>query len=231
MDKHMKTDLVLNALAMAYWRRKPLPGLLHHSDRGSQYACHSYQKRLKSYRMIPSMSRKGDCWDNAPTERFFRSLKTERLDDIRFTTRSSARLEIVADGAQGLDDVGMVRLEGRPADLEGLAEGVEVADVDTALFQRVDGVDRRLSEPEDHIRPGQGGDGRQNVDGGEHLLGDRPGGDSSREPGEEIDACKKRYRDQIDAIDAEMRTAFSPEQGDVYKERLLALTRQIRACE
>ena len=95
MDKRIKKQLTLDALAMAYWRRKPGCGLLHHSDRGSQYACHSYQQRLKGYQMIPSMSRKGDCWDNAPTERFFRSLKTERLDGIRFTTRSSARLEIV----------------------------------------------------------------------------------------------------------------------------------------
>ena len=95
LDKRITKQLTLDALAMAYWRRKPESGLLHHSDRGSQYACHSYQKRLKSYQMIPSMSRKGDCWDNAPTERFFRSLKTERLDGIRFTTRLSARMEIV----------------------------------------------------------------------------------------------------------------------------------------
>ena len=95
LDKRIKKQLTLNALSMAYWRRKPLPGLLHHSDRGSQYACHDYQNRLGQYAMIPSMSRKGDCWDNAPTERFFRSLKTERLDGIRFPSRASARLEIV----------------------------------------------------------------------------------------------------------------------------------------
>jgi transposase InsO family protein len=95
MDKRIKKQLTLNALAMAYWRRKPLPGLLHHSDRGSQYACHDYQNRLGHYGMIASMSRKGDCWDNAPTERFFRSLKTERLDGIRFPSRASAKLEIV----------------------------------------------------------------------------------------------------------------------------------------
>jgi putative transposase len=95
IDKRIKKQLALDALAMAFWRRKPLPGLLHHSDRGSQYACHDYQKRLELYDMIPSMSRKGNCWDNAPTERFFRSLKTERLDGIRFSTRESARLEIV----------------------------------------------------------------------------------------------------------------------------------------
>ena len=95
MDKRMKKQLVIDALAMAYFRRRPNPGLLHHSDRGSQYACYDYQKHLKQYRMIPSMSRKGNCWDNAPTERFFRSLKSERLSDYRFTTRQAASLEVL----------------------------------------------------------------------------------------------------------------------------------------
>ena len=95
MDKRMKTQLVLDALAMAYWRRKPAPGLLHHSDRGSQYACHDYRKRLNQYDMVASMSRKGNCWDNAPTERFFRSLKSERLSDYRFVTRWSAEMQVL----------------------------------------------------------------------------------------------------------------------------------------
>ena len=95
MDKRMKVQLVKDALSMAYWRRKPLPGLLHHSDRGSQYACSDYQELLKQYQMIPSMSRKGNCWDNAPTERFFRSLKFERLDHYCFVTRDDARTEVL----------------------------------------------------------------------------------------------------------------------------------------
>lgn len=95
MDKRMKKQLAIDALAMAYFRRRPDPGLLHHSDRGSQYACHDYQKQLKQYHMIPSMSRKGNCWDNAPTERFFRSLKSERLSDYRFTTRQAANMEVL----------------------------------------------------------------------------------------------------------------------------------------
>lgn len=95
MDQRMKTDLVLNALAMAYWHRKPSKGLLHHSDRGSQYACPDYQKRLEHYGMIASMSRKGNCWDNAPMERFFGSLKSERLNACRFATRKSAKQEIL----------------------------------------------------------------------------------------------------------------------------------------
>jgi transposase InsO family protein len=80
---------------MAYWRRKPQAGLLHHSDMGSQYACHDYRKRLVHYGMVASMSRKGNCWDNAPMERFFRSLKTEWLNGMRFSTRVAARMEIV----------------------------------------------------------------------------------------------------------------------------------------
>ena len=95
MDRRMKKKLTLEALAMAYFRRKPAPGLIHHSDRGSQYACHDYQKRLKQYGMIPSMTRKGDCWDNSPMEGFFRSLKSERLAFCRFETRQSARLEVL----------------------------------------------------------------------------------------------------------------------------------------
>lgn len=95
MNERMKKQLVLDAIAMAYWQRKPQKGLLHHSDRGSQYACHDYQKRLDIYGMTTSMSRKGNCWDNAPTERFFRSLKSERLTALRFVTRDEAKLEIL----------------------------------------------------------------------------------------------------------------------------------------
>ncbi len=95
MDKEMKKQLTLDALAMAYWRRRPPSGLLHHSDRGSQYACHDYQEKLNQYGMIASMSRKGNCWDNAPTERYFRSLKSERLSDYRFVTRQSAKMQIL----------------------------------------------------------------------------------------------------------------------------------------
>jgi transposase InsO family protein len=95
MDKRMKKQLVLDALAMAYWQRKPPAGLLHHSDRGSQYACPDYRKRLESYGMKASMSRKGNCWDNAPMERFFRSLKSERLTACNFATRRKAEIEIL----------------------------------------------------------------------------------------------------------------------------------------
>jgi len=95
MDKRMKKDLALNALSMAYWQRKPVKGLLHHSDRGSQYACNEYRNQLELFGMTASMSRKGNCWDNAPTERFFRSLKSERLTACRFVTRNDAKNEIL----------------------------------------------------------------------------------------------------------------------------------------
>lgn len=95
MGERMKKQLVIDALSMAYWQRKPSKGLLHHSDRGSQYASHDYQDLLKSYGMKASMSRKGNCWENSPMERFFRSLKSERLTACRFHTRGQAKIEIL----------------------------------------------------------------------------------------------------------------------------------------
>ena len=77
LDKQMKQSLVIRALLMAINLRNPPHGLIHHSDRGSQYASHAYQQLLKQSGMVCSMSRKGNCWDNSPTERFFSSLKRE----------------------------------------------------------------------------------------------------------------------------------------------------------
>lgn len=79
MASHMKTSLVSNALKMALQQRNPPRGLLLHSDRGSQYASHDYQKLLKAHGVVCSMSRKGNCWDNSPMERFFLNLKMERV--------------------------------------------------------------------------------------------------------------------------------------------------------
>lgn len=86
----MTADIVIDALPMAWFRRKPAPGLIHHSDRGSQYASHAFQARLKGYGMICSMSRNGNCWDNAPTESFFNSFKNERVHDTYYETRAEA---------------------------------------------------------------------------------------------------------------------------------------------
>jgi len=77
----LETSLVVTALTMAIGRRHPPPGLLHHSDRGSQYASAVYQALLRRHQMVGSMSRRGNCWDNAVVERVFRSVKHEGLDE------------------------------------------------------------------------------------------------------------------------------------------------------
>lgn len=94
MDERMTRELAMDALRMARFRRKPAPGLLHHSDRGSQYCSGDYQALLAGYGMRCSMSRKGNCWDNAPMESFFNSLKNERVFHERYSTRDAARLDL-----------------------------------------------------------------------------------------------------------------------------------------
>ena len=79
LKPRMTADIVTDALTMAWFRRKPAAGLVHHSDRGSQYASHAFQAKLAEYGMLCSMSRKGNCWDNAPTESWFGSFKNERV--------------------------------------------------------------------------------------------------------------------------------------------------------
>ena len=90
IKSRMTADLVIDALTMAWFRRKPAPGLIHHSDRGSQYASKAHRRKLVEYRMRCSMSRKANCWDNAPTESFFNSLKNERVHGTRYATREEA---------------------------------------------------------------------------------------------------------------------------------------------
>ena len=80
MDSRMTKTLVIDALRAAYWRKKPKPGLMHHSDRGSQYCSAAYRALQARYGMTTSMSRKGNCWDNAPMESFFGTLTQETLD-------------------------------------------------------------------------------------------------------------------------------------------------------
>jgi len=90
MGDRITRHLPLRALHMAAQRRRPPRGLLHHSDRGSQYASGDYQKALKEYGMICSMSRKGNCYDNAPMESWFHTLKVELVQDETFRTRREA---------------------------------------------------------------------------------------------------------------------------------------------
>lgn len=94
MSERMTKDLVLAALEMALLRRRPESGLLHHSDRGSQYASEAFQRRLREENITCSMSRKGNCYDNAVMESFFASLKKELVHQHDYQTRSAARQSV-----------------------------------------------------------------------------------------------------------------------------------------
>lgn len=91
MNSTMTRQLTLDALRQAVKRYRPPAGLIHHSDRGSQYASHEYQQALRDYQFITSMSRKGNCYDNACMESFFGTLKLELIYGNRFKTRAEAR--------------------------------------------------------------------------------------------------------------------------------------------
>ena len=95
MATHMRTELVLDALDMALGLRVPAPGLLHHSDRGSQYASHDYRDVLRENNIVCSMSRKGNCWDNAVVESFFGTLKKELIYRRPWATLRAVREAIV----------------------------------------------------------------------------------------------------------------------------------------
>lgn len=94
LSDRMTTDLVKEALEAAYEQHSPEPGLIHHSDRGAQYASQEYRTQLEDYGMICSMSRKGNCYDNACIESFHSILKREKVYQTRFTTKEHARQEI-----------------------------------------------------------------------------------------------------------------------------------------
>jgi putative transposase len=95
MSDRLEADLVCQALKAASWRRKPAPGLIMHSDRGSQYASDRYRRLITDFGMLQSMSRRANCWDNAPIESFFKTMKVERIYQLRYETRAQARLDIV----------------------------------------------------------------------------------------------------------------------------------------
>jgi len=94
MDSRINANLVNDALLMAIWKRKPSKGLIFHSDRGSQYASDSFRSILNLHGVKASMSRKGNCWDNAVAESFFHTLKTELVNHRNFETRTEARTAI-----------------------------------------------------------------------------------------------------------------------------------------
>ena len=95
MSPHVNAALVQEALHMALGRRQPATGRRHHSDRGSQYSCPAYQRLLEDAGMRCSMSRKGDCLDNAVAERFFGSLKQERTAHYQYATRQDAKDDVI----------------------------------------------------------------------------------------------------------------------------------------
>jgi putative transposase len=94
MRETLHTEIALEALTMAIERQRPAPGLVHHSDRGIQYAAEVYRRLLARSGITPSMSRKGDCLDNAPMESFFHTLKTERVHRRIYATRADARRDL-----------------------------------------------------------------------------------------------------------------------------------------
>jgi len=94
MGSRLTVELAEQALTMALANRTPRAGLLHHSDRGSQYAATSYQQVLTTHGMIPSMSRNGNCWDNACVESFFGTLKRELVYERHYVTRAEAKQDI-----------------------------------------------------------------------------------------------------------------------------------------
>ena len=96
MRDHMRTELPLAALMMAAQRQRPAAGLIHHSDRGSQYAAEAYGKQLAAMKAKPSMSRTACCYDNAPMESFFHTLKVELVHQRRWATREEARRDLFA---------------------------------------------------------------------------------------------------------------------------------------
>ena len=91
MDRRITQALFMNTLTAAYWKKKPRPGVLHYSDRGSQYCSSACRALQASYGIQTSMSHKGIYWDNAPMESFFGTLKSESLHHCRFKIRASTR--------------------------------------------------------------------------------------------------------------------------------------------
>jgi putative transposase len=96
MRDHLRAELAIAALSMAIQRQRPAPGLIHHSDRGSQYAAADYRKALNEAGLVQSMSRKGNCWDNAPMESYFGTMKTELVHQVRYPTRDAAQRDLFA---------------------------------------------------------------------------------------------------------------------------------------
>jgi transposase InsO family protein len=94
MGERLEKQLAIKAMMMALKQRLPRSGLLHHSDRGAQYASNDYRELLEAHSVLASMSRRGDCWDNAVAESFFKTLKVERVYQRKYETRMQAQEDI-----------------------------------------------------------------------------------------------------------------------------------------
>lgn len=116
----MTTALVSQALGAAVWAKRPRPGLIHHSDRGSQYCAQDYQDQVRQCGMIASMSRRGNCDDNAPMESVWGTLKNELVHHRRYTTREQARRRLRSTSrcsttaSDGIPSWGIARLRHLP---------------------------------------------------------------------------------------------------------------------
>jgi putative transposase len=96
MANHLRTELVLDALEMALWNRRPGVGLIHHADHGTQYTSLAFGRRCRQAGITPSMGSVGDCFDNAMAESFFASLECELIERSRWRTHTEARLAVFA---------------------------------------------------------------------------------------------------------------------------------------
>lgn len=94
MKPTLNRELALDALLMAVWRRKPAEQVIVHSDQGSQYGSDDFKRFCREHNLLPSMSRRGNCWDNAVAESFFSSLKKERIRKRIYKTREMARADV-----------------------------------------------------------------------------------------------------------------------------------------
>jgi putative transposase len=157
----LAAELCLRALAMAVRERRPQNAVLHHSDRGVQYACDAYQKLLTRHGLQPSMSRRGNCYDNAVTESFFGTLKTELVHHESYATREAARqslfeyIEVFYNRRRRHSALGYVSPLEYEQNLAGGAQAVRRTMADTLLQES------STHKLRDRARPGKGLAGRQ----------------------------------------------------------------------
>jgi putative transposase len=157
----LAAELCVRALEMAIRERRPPQGVLHHSDRGVQYACDAYQELLTRHGLRPSMSRRGNCYDNAVTESFFGTLKTELVHHESYATREAARqslfeyIEVFYNRRRRHSSLGYVSPLEYEQKLTCGAEAVRRSEADAALQEAC------THELRDRARPGKGLEGRQ----------------------------------------------------------------------